>query len=154
MDDAPPNVRLTQPEGDLTLALAEPVEVTVSASDDFGVSALGLELQMEGAHGWRSVPLGFTAELGHGFGAADPAARLQPGGELTLRAYAVDTTRGRANGPLSAPVRIRLEAGVERQERCRRRPGGGSAGTADALEELQRVARQLGASFSRRPRGR
>jgi len=151
VEDAPPNVRLTQPMGDLTLALAEPVEVTVVASDDFGVGELGLELQVEGADGWRSMPLGFTAGTSATASVRlNPAGvGLQPGEEMTLRAYALDNDAvGGPKRSLSAPVRIRLEATAARKEALPETPvEAAQRETADALEELQRVARQLGSEL-------
>ncbi len=145
--DAPPGVRLTRPERDLTLPFAEPVEIAVAASDDFGISALGLQFRLADTQGWRSMPLGFTP----GRSAAssvrlNPAGvGLQPGGELVVRAYATDNDAvGGPKTALSAPVRIRLEAGIQREGAIPETPvEAAQREETDALEELQRVAQEL-----------
>jgi hypothetical protein len=165
-EDAPPTVRLLRPDGDVTLAVSEPVEISVAAGDDFGVSALGLHLRLVGETarpqrsggqegplppdepgGWRSMPLQFTpGPTASATVRLNPAGvGLRPGGELIVRAWATDNDA--ASGPKtshSAPVRIRLEtpAGLRRSEpetpieQARREE-------ADAMEQLQRTAREL-----------
>lgn len=147
LEDAPPTVRLLRPEADLSLAIAESVEIAVAAGDDFGVSALGLRLRLADEEEWRSMPVEFTPGA-----SASASVRLNPsgvgleaGGELVVRAWARDNDA--VSGPktaLSAPVRIRLEIPAELRgnepetpmEEARREE-------ADAMAELQRTAEEL-----------
>jgi hypothetical protein len=147
IEDATPTVRILRPDADLTLAMAEPVEIAVSAADDFGVSALGLRLRLSDEDAWRSMPLDFSrgASATSSVRLNPAGVGLEPGGELTVRAWARDNDA--VSGPrlaVSEPVRIRLEVPEQLQraepqtpvERARREE-------ADAMEELQRSAREL-----------
>ncbi|MFW5868243.1 MAG: DUF4175 family protein, partial [Armatimonadota bacterium] len=147
IEDASPNVRITRPESDVTLAVSRPVVVSVTAGDDFGVSAMGLHMRTGEEDGWRSLPLQFTPGASTASSARlNPAGvGLEPGGELVVRAWATDNDT--VSGPKTAfsrPLRIRLEAAGELErsrpetpvEQARREE-------ADAMEELQRTAEEL-----------
>ncbi|MFW6155989.1 MAG: DUF4175 family protein [Armatimonadota bacterium] len=148
LEDAPPRVRLVRPEADVTLAMAEPVEITVAAGDDFGISALGLRLRLTDEEAWRSMPLEFTpgASTSASVRLNPAGVGLQPGGELIVWAWARDNDA--VTGPktaLSDPVRIRLEEiGAEQRGSEPESPvEEAQREEADAMEELQRTAREL-----------
>lgn len=146
--DAAPDVRITRPESDLTLAIAEPVEVAALAIDDFGITALGIRYRLADEDTWHSLPL----EIVPGTTAASSArlnvgaVGLRPGGELILRAWATDNDT--VTGPktaVSAPVRIRLDEAAAPDTRPRPETPLEEAQheEADALEELKRTAEEL-----------
>lgn len=156
--DAAPRVSLLRPEGDLTLAIAEPVAVSVAADDDFGISAMGLRFRVvsDGADrsglsgsppAWRSLPLEFAPGASASASARlNPAGiGLRPGGELVVVAWATDNDA--ITGPktaTSAPVRIRLAPGAEPQRGEPETPvEAAQREEQDALEELERTAREL-----------
>lgn len=142
--DAMPTVALLRPSDDLVLDRAEPVEVAVAASDDYGVTALGLRYRLGGEGPWRTLAL----EAGGGSASArlNPGALgLRPGGELTLRAYATDDDA--VTGPktaLSAPVRITMRAGAGTAPEPPTPLAQAQQEEESALEALRRAARELG----------
>lgn len=154
--DATPDVRLTRPEGDLKLPLAEPVEIAAVAIDDFGVSAMGLRYRLATEERWQSLPLAIVPGT-----VASASARLnvsalglRPGGELIVVAWATDNDS--VTGPktgISAPVRITVgdHAGPEGRPRPETPLQQAEREQTDALEQLQRTAeelqRQIGAAL-------
>jgi len=144
--DAPPSVRLVRPEGDLSLAAAEPVEVAARASDDFGITALGLRYRLAGEEAWHSLPLDASrGAVASASARLNPAGvGLRPGGELILRAWATDNDA--VSGPktsVSAPVRIRLQAAEDEQPQPQSPVEQAHQEEADALEHLRRAAEDL-----------
>ncbi len=141
--DAMPTVRLLRPDGDLTLDVAGPIEVAVAAGDDYGIAALGLRYRLGDADRWQSLPLeasagSATARLNVG------AVGLRPGGELLLRAYAMDNDA--VTGPktaLSAPVRIHLRADATVPLTPQTPAQEAQREEADALEQLRRAAAEF-----------
>jgi len=141
--DAMPTVRLLRPDGDLTLDVAEPIEVAVAAGDDYGIAALGLRYRLGDADRWQSLPLDASA------GSASArlnvgAVGLRPGGELLLRAYATDNDA--VTGPktaLSAPVHIRLRADATVTPTSETPVQEAQREEADALEQLRRAAEEF-----------
>ncbi len=146
--DARPHVRITRPDGDVTLQMAEPVGITVAAGDDYGISALGLRMRLSDEDDWHSMPLDFTPGASTSASARlnPTGVGLQPGGELIVRASATDNDA--VAGPktaLSEPLRIRLEqiAGEEPAREPESPVEEAQRKEADAMEQLQRTAREL-----------
>lgn len=147
--DAMPTVALLRPGADLALERAEPVEVAVAASDDYGVTALGLRYRLGEDGPWRTLALEATG--GSASARLNPGALgLKPGGELTLRAYATDNDA--VTGPktaLSAPVRITLRADAATKPEPPTPLAEAQQEQQDALEELRRTAQELGDELAR-----
>ncbi|MGC9318057.1 MAG: DUF4175 family protein [Armatimonadota bacterium] len=150
--DGAPSVRLVRPEGDLTLDRAESIEVAAVATDDFGVTALGLRHRLAGEDRWRSLPL--KIQPGTGVSAAArlnlAAVGLKPGEELILRAWATDNDV--VSGPktsLSAPVRIRLRETAPGEREPRTPLEEAQEQEADAMEQLRRAAEDLERELTR-----
>lgn len=145
MADAPPTLRLTRPERDLTLDVAEPVEVAVSAGDDFGVTALGIRYRLADDARWRSLPMHQQAGEGVATARLNPAGvGLEPGGELLVRAWATDNDA--VSGPkttLSPPVRIRLVMPQRDEPEPTTPVEAAQREEEDAVEALQRAAQQM-----------
>lgn len=144
--DGAPSVRLVRPESDLTLDLAESIEVAAWATDDFGVTALGLRYRLAGEDRWRSLPLEIDPAAGVSAAARMNlgAVGLKPGEELILRAWATDNDA--VSGPktsVSAPVRIRLRETAPERREPRTPLEEAQQQEADAMEQLRRAAEDL-----------
>lgn len=157
VEDQPPLVRLVRPESDLSLLMAAPVEVAIAASDDYGISTLGLRHRLGEDEQWRSLPLEFApGAIASANARLNPAALgLKPGGELLLCAYATDNDAfsGRKTS-VSAPIRITLGAAADFEQAAPETPlEQAQSEEADALEELQRTAEALQRELTEALRG-
>lgn len=143
--DSAPVVHLTSPSGDVTLEVAGPVPVSVTASDDFLVSAVGLHCRLEGEQQWRSLPLQVRpgAMVSAGAQLNPTAFGLVAGRALVLRAWATDNDT--VSGPktaISAMVTIRLGGG-EVGDSGRSATAQAERQQADAFAQLQEAAAEL-----------
>ena len=147
--DALPTVNIEQPGRDLSMQQVSPVELSVSATDDFGVAGLALMYRLRDDRSWRSVPLeitpGKTATARYTWDLAP--LQLQPGDVVLYRAAATDndavsgprTGYSRTYGiripkPTAAQTAERVEQAEEQQ--------------AKTLEELRQQAQRLGEQIS------
>ncbi len=103
--DAPPSVKIVRPGRDLALEALIPVEIGITADDDYGISRVELQYRPLGAKDWRAQPVEGS---GRAFSAAfrwDLAPmNIQPGGGIEYRAVAWDNDT--VTGPKSAASSI------------------------------------------------
>ena len=103
--DSPPSVQIIRPGKDLALEAIAPIEIGITAADDYAVSRLALQYRRLGAHEWQLTPV-------EGAGKAVSAAmrwdlapmNLQPGQGVEYRAIAWDNDT--MSGPKAGMTQI------------------------------------------------
>ncbi|MFQ6134002.1 MAG: DUF4175 family protein, partial [Armatimonadota bacterium] len=143
--DARPLVKLAQPGRDLAMARISPVDLSISATDDFGIVHIALAYRLSNDKSWRTVPLavtpGRTANTRYTWDLAP--LQLQPGHAVLYRAAATDNDA--VTGPKTAytrtySIRIPKPSAADTAERVEQ----AEERQARTLEELKAQAERLG----------
>jgi DNA repair exonuclease SbcCD ATPase subunit len=141
--DAPPVVRLRQPQRDLRLAAPPVAALEVAASDDFGLTGLALEYRVGAGGAWQRQELGAagrTVRLDYDWDLGP--LNLRPGQSVWCRFAARDNDT--VSGPhVAYSTTRRFTLADPRPRQAAARVQQAQAAERETLEQLQEEAREI-----------